>query len=165
MAELQQDRGGGDELGPRPDHERTRHFEHVAVGYTDITDLDHFIAGEGGDLVVHGPIHTGATVGEIRTLGAGVSTGTPCLVVPLIHERIDEIQLEVNAALDAFHDRWEPKDPGEATTARRPSGRGRHNGETGGTGRRPRTIAETGGTARGTSSGAIRKGSLGPRSA
>lgn len=167
MADLQQDRGGGNELGSRPDHERTQHFDYVAVGYTDRSDLDDFIEGEGGNLVVRGPIHTGATVGEIATLGTGVTTGTPCLVVPLIHERIDEIQREVNAALDAFHDRWEPKDPGDGTEraeGAEPRTNGRDDGETRGTGQRRRTIADTGGTARGTSSGAIRKGSIGPRS-
>lgn len=163
MANLQEDRGGGDELGRRPDRGRTRHFDHLAVGYADRADLDEFIDGEGGNLVVRGPIHTGARVAEIGTLGAGATRGTPCLVVPLIHERIDEIQGEVEAALAIFMDRWEPEGYHAAGEADGPGLRGGARAESEPNGRRRRTIADTGGTARGASSGAIRKGSLGPR--
>lgn len=174
MADLQQDRSGGDELQPRPERDRTEHFDYVAVGYTDRADLDDFIDGEGGNLVVRGPIHTGSSVGELETMGAGVTSGTPCLVVPLIHERIDQIQREVSAALHSFQERWEPElEEGERGGAqRRGQGeresesarlRGRDNGEATGSRQRHRTIGDTGGTARGTSSGAIRKGSTGPR--
>ncbi len=84
-------------------------FDHVAVGYTNRATLDDFLDGETGDLVIHGPIHTGARVQEVRTMGPGVTEGTPCLVVPLIHERIDEIQREVTAALHSFQAQWEPR--------------------------------------------------------
>lgn len=181
MAELQQDRSGGDELLPRPENNRTEHFDYVVVGYTDRADLDDFIDGEGGNLVVRGPIHTGSSVGELETMGAGATSGTPCLVVPLIHERIDQIQREVRTALHSFQERWEPGIAGggrgrgeEAREGARMRGqgmrssagartRGRDKGETSGSRQHHRTIGDTGGTARGTSSGAIRKGSLGPR--
>jgi hypothetical protein len=110
MADLQQDRIGGGEPWPSPERGREVHFDHVAVGYTNRSNLDDFIDGEGGDLVVRGPIHTGANVAEIDTLGTGVTQGTPCLVVPLIHERMDEIQREVMAALHRFQAQWEPRD-------------------------------------------------------
>ena len=110
---------------------------HAAVGYTDRRDLDRFITGEEGDLVVHGPVHTGDDLDDARTLGTGSTEGTPCLVVPLIHGRIDEIQREVAQVLDRFEARQ----------------------SAGGEGGRPHTIGETGGTTRGASSGAIRTGS------
>lgn len=169
MADLQQDRIGGGEPGPFPKPNQDQHFDHVAVGYTNRTTLDDFIDGEGGDLVVRGPIHTGEKVGELSTLGAGVTQGTPCLVVPLIHESMPEIQREVNAALDAFQSRWEPEQEGQSReySARGEGGEARAAApgrkSTGApTQERPRTYRDTGGTARGTSSGAIRKGSTGP---
>lgn len=208
MADLQQDRIGGGEPGPFPKPNQDQHFDHVAVGYTNRTTLDDFIDGEGGDLVVRGPIHTGENVGELSTLGAGVTQGTPCLVVPLIHERMPEIQREVNAALDAFQSRWEPEqgeqnrggqiqEYGARGESGERGGRGERSGLAAGervgrepvrganrgqrdtkrgearaaapgrkrtgtpTQERPRTYRDTGGTARGTSSGAIRKGSTG----
>lgn len=151
MAELQQDRtGGGEPPGRRREERGPVSHEHVAVGYTDRSQLDDFIGGEAGDLVIHGPIHAGERVREVETLGPGVTQGTPCLVVPLIRERIDEIQREVTDVLDRFQ-------------AQRGGG-GEVGAEGGEGGRRaggPRTIGETGGTARGASSGAIREGSIG----
>jgi len=152
MAELQQDRtGGGEPPGRRREERGPVSHEHVAVGYTDRSQLDDFIGGEAGDLVVRGPIHTGERVREVDTLGPGVTQGTPCLVVPLIRERIDEIQREVSDVLDRF----QAQRAGEEFGLEGGSGEGERRG--GG----PRTIGETGGTARGTSSGAIRKGSIG----
>ncbi|HEX7120619.1 MAG TPA: hypothetical protein VF212_17635 [Longimicrobiales bacterium] len=109
---------------------------HLAVGYTDRRELDRFIEGEAGDVVLHGPIHTGRSVADAATLGAGATRGTPCLVIPLIRERMDEIQRELMETLERYQ-------AGGAV------GRG---------GARPRTIAETGGSARGTSAGAVRLG-------
>jgi hypothetical protein len=109
MADLQQDRIGGGEPWPSPKRGREVHFDHVAVGFTNRTTLDNFIDGEAGDLVIHGPVHTGDRVQEIQTMGPGVTEGTPCLVVPLIHERMDEIQQEVSAALHHFQAQWEPR--------------------------------------------------------
>lgn len=147
MAELQQDRIGGDE----PPHRRStdepvESYGHVAVGYTDRARLDDFIDGEGGDLVVRGPIHTGQDVRSVSTLGPGVTEGTPCLVVPLVAERIDEIRREVGSVLDRF-----------AMQGEAPGADNDHETEAGE--RRPRTIEGTGGTTRGASSGAIRTGS------
>jgi hypothetical protein len=113
MADLQQDRIGGGEPGPFKKENGEQHFDHVAMGYTNRTTLDDFIDGEAGDLVVKGPFHAGESVEELRTLGSSVTQGTPCLVVPLIHERMTEIQREVNAAIDAFQSRWEPEPEAE----------------------------------------------------
>lgn len=117
---------------PRPDH--------VAVGYTDRAELDRFITGEAGDLLVHGPIHAGSAVADVATMGTGVTEGTPCLVVPLIRERVDTIRREALDALDRF-----------AAGRPRPGAQAR-----------PETFGQTGGTARGTSAGAIRRGAAGP---
>lgn len=203
MVDLQQDRIGGGEPGPIPKPDEEQYFDHIALGYTNRTTLDDFIDGESGDLVVRGPFHAGESVNELRTLGSSVTQGTPCLVVPLIHERMTEIRREVNAAIGAFQSRWEPdlgaERPGAGRAgeekradirsggrARSETSRGAERGAPGearaakgrGTGTergqpraarsrqqgRPRTYGETGGTARGTSSGAIRKGSTGPSS-
>lgn len=142
MAELQQDRVGGGEP-PERRGEGEEHFDHVAVGYTNRSTLDDFIEGEGVDLVIRGPIHTGQDVADVGTMGAGVTEGTPCLVVPLVRERIDEIQREVSAVLNRFQSA--------------PPSRRRAEGE------RPHSYRETGGSARGTSSGSQRRGSLGGR--
>src|SRR5690606_25795020 len=107
---------------------------HVAIGYTDRQELDRFLEGERGDMVVHGPLHVGSDVEAAATLGTGATDGTPCMVVPLIRERMDEIQREVSDALNRFQGR---------------AGRGRA---------RPRTIRDTGGSARGAGAGAIRLG-------
>jgi hypothetical protein len=107
---------------------------HIAIGYTDRAELDRFLEGERGDVVVHGPLHARRDIEAAASLGPGVTEGTPCLVVPLIRERMDEIKREVTEALNRFGGR----------AAR---GRGR-----------PRTIRETGGSVRGTSVGAIRLG-------
>lgn len=107
---------------------------HIAIGYTDRAELDRFLGGERGDVVVHGPLHARRDIEAAASLGPGVTEGTPCLVVPLIRERMDEIRREVTDALNRFGDR---------------ASRGRG---------RPRTIRETGGSARGTSVGAIRLG-------
>jgi hypothetical protein len=107
---------------------------HIAIGYTDRADLDRFIGGERGDVVIHGPLHAGKDVEAAASLGPGVTEGAPCMIVPLIRERIDEIQREVTEALNRFQDR---------------AARG---------GTRPRNIRETGGSVRGTTVGAIRLG-------
>ncbi len=113
---------------------------HVAVGYTDREDLDRFIEAEQGDLVVHGPVLTGEAVADVATMGTGVTEGTPCLVIPLVRERMDEIRREVADVLDRF-EAQRPRRPEEA---------------------RPHTIGETGGSARGATFGAIRLGSKRP---
>lgn len=163
MADLQQDRIGGGEPGPFRDEREEQHFDHVAVGYTNRTTLDDFIDGEAGDLVVRGPFHSGESVDELKTMGTGVTQGTPCLVVPLIHERMDQIQREVTAAIHAFQSRWEPQPDGD--DERRAgdeirAGKERHPGGHGSS-ERPHNFRQTGGTARGTSTGAIRRGSTG----
>lgn len=107
---------------------------HIAIGYTDRAELDRFLGGERGDVVVHGPLHARRDIEAAASLGPGVTEGTPCLVVPLIRERMDEIRREVTEALNRF------------------GGRGARGGG------RPRTIRETGGSVRGTSVGAIRLG-------
>lgn len=160
MAESREDPGGREEFGHLPGTGRREHFDHLAVGYTDRSDLDDFLAGEGVNLVVRGPIHTGANVGEIATMGEGVSSGMPCLVVPLTHARFDEIRREVDSALDVFQERWEPTVEGNGSAGFSSDFGDGENGRRG-SGRR-RTYGETGGTARGTSSGAIRKGSIEP---
>lgn len=119
-------------------------FDHLAVGYTNRRHLDQFIEGEQGDLVIRGPVHTGDEVAEIETMGAGVTEGTPCLVIPLIRERIDEIQEEVARALDRFQSQ-----PDVVFGRRFRPGASR-----------PRTFDETGGDVRGGSAGAIRTGSI-----
>src|SRR5690606_14039472 len=140
-------------------------FDYVAVGYTDRRELDDFIDGEYGDLVVRGPDHTGSEVQDIETLGPGATRGTPCLVVPLIHERMDEIQREVESAIARYRTGAAPAEAAARDTAR---AEGRAAGERA-PGRearaQPRTIGETGGSARGTSSGAIRLGADRPDSA
>ncbi|HEX7049168.1 MAG TPA: hypothetical protein VF188_03065 [Longimicrobiales bacterium] len=133
-----QDRSAANAAGPdRPEEAGEDRFEHVAIGYVDRRDLDDFIDGEQGDVTIHGPIHTGRRIEDVATLGTGATEGTPCLVVPLIRERIGDIHREVSAVLDRYEGR-----PRKAPR-----------------GRRPRTLRETGGTARGTTSGAIRTGS------
>lgn len=133
---------------PRPDSRRDEQegFPHLAVGYTNRRHLDQFIEGEQGDLVIHGPIHTGDDVADIATMGAGATEGTPCLVIPLIRERIDEIQEEATRALDRFQDQPDVV-----------FGRQVRQGTP-----RPRTFGETGGETRGGSAGAYRTGSLEP---
>lgn len=164
MADLQQDRIGGGEPPRRPDRHGADHFDHVAVGYTNHDTLNDFIDGESGDLIIHGPIHTGAGVREVDTLGPSVARGTPCLVVPLIPERIDEIQHEVTAALSRFQEQRQPRDGTGAEQGELANPEEyRAVGEDGELAPRPHTFRETGGTARGTSSGAIRKGSIGER--
>lgn len=111
MADLQQDRIGGGEPGPTLEPPVTTRLEHIAVGYTNRATLDDFINDEGGDLVVRGPFHAGEEVSELQTMGTGVTEGTPCLVVPLIHERMDQIRREVDAAIRSFQRRWEPRRP------------------------------------------------------
>lgn len=107
---------------------------HIAIGYTDRAELDRFLGGERGDVVVHGPLHVGRDVQAAATLGPAATDGTPCLVVPLIRERMDEIQREVSDALKRFRGR---------------GGRSRA---------RARTFRDTGGSTRGASAGAIRLG-------
>lgn len=114
--------------------------QYAAVGYTNRRELDRFITGEEGDLVVHGPVHARDDLDAVSTLGTGATEGTPCLVVPLIRERMDEIQREISEVLNRF-------EAGGAPGA--PTGR-------------PRTIGETGGSARGASAGALRTGSVHP---
>ncbi|HEX6939384.1 MAG TPA: hypothetical protein VF158_08225 [Longimicrobiales bacterium] len=133
-------RAAAREAGRSNPARRAQPAKHLAVGYTDRETLDRFIAGEGGDVVVHGPIHAGRAVAEVATLGAGATQGMPCVVVPLVREQMDEIRREVSDVLDRF----------EAGAARAREGR------------RPRTIRETGGSARGASAGAIRSGAGAP---
>lgn len=151
MAELQKDRIGGAEWPARPREEgRGERIDHIAVGYTDRGSLDDFIAGEQGDLTIHGPIHIGEGVRDAAMLGGAATEGMPCLVVPLIRERIDEIQREVSEVLNRFQAHAGPQLPPRRAAA------GRVEEPT-----RPHSFRETGGDVRGASSGAIRTGSLG----
>lgn len=164
----------------RPDEqlpERTRGGGHIAVGYTDLRTLDDFLTEGGGDLVVRGPVRAGDEARDVAKLGTGATEGTPCLVVPLVHDRLDEIRREVDSVLDRFG-AGAPSGTAPAGTA--PSGtapastrgrtpspdevheRARHDAERVRKGPPPRTIGETGAETRGGSYGPYRTGSARP---
>lgn len=146
---------------------RTRGGGHVAVGYTDRRTLDDFLAEGGGDIVVRGPIRTDDETRDVSKLRAGATEGTPCLIVPLVHERIDEIRREVDSVLDRFGSGAPPgQEPARARGAEpRPDeilARARHDAERLRPGPPPRTIGETGAETRGGNLGPYRTGSARP---